>query len=54
MVRMSTVVYLGQKHTRLSLIRKTANLHPESPMRKKSIVAVLSRIYDLNSSIGPA
>ena len=57
MVRMSNVVYLGQKSTRLSLIKKTAKLHPESPMRRGELLAAESRLYDLNvfdwSSVGP-
>ena len=57
MVRVSDVVYLGQKHTRLSLIAKTTNLHPETPMEKGRLLAAESRLYDLNifdwSSVGP-
>jgi outer membrane protein assembly factor BamA len=56
-VRVSDVVYLGQKHTELSLIGKTANLHPETPMERGRLLAAESRLYDLNifdwSSVGP-
>jgi outer membrane protein insertion porin family len=57
MVRVSEVVYLGQNHTRLSLIDKTAKLRPESPMERGQLLAAESRLYDLNvfdwSSVGP-
>src|SRR4029077_19712434 len=57
LVRLSDVVYLGQKHTRLSLIKKTARLPPETPMRRGQLLEAESRLYDLNifdwSSVGP-
>lgn len=57
MVRVSDIVYLGENHTRGSLIKKTANLHSESPMKKSDLLAAESRLYDLNvfdwSSVGP-
>jgi outer membrane protein assembly factor BamA len=57
MVRVSQVVYLGQKRTRLSLIEKTAQIPIESPMRRGQLLAAESRLYDLNvfdwSSVGP-
>jgi outer membrane protein insertion porin family len=57
MVRVSKVVYLGEKRTRLSLIAKTANLHPETPMERSQLLAGESRLYDRNvfdwSSVGP-
>lgn len=56
-VRISEVVYLGQGHTRLSLIKKTAQLTPETPMRRGQMLEAESRLYDLNifdwSSVGP-
>lgn len=56
LVRISEVVYLGQKQTRLSLIRKTAQLPPETPMRRGEMLEAESRLYDLNifdwSSVG--
>ena len=57
MVRAEKVVYLGQKRTRLSLIKKTANLPPETPMKRGELLAAETRLYDLNifdwSSVGP-
>ncbi len=57
MVRVDKVVYLGQKHTRLSLIKKTANLPPEAPMDRSRLLAAETRLYNLNifdwSSVGP-
>jgi outer membrane protein insertion porin family len=57
MVRAAEVVYFGQKQTRLSVIRKTAQLPSESPMKKGDLLAAESRLYDLNifdwSSVGP-
>jgi len=57
MVRVDKVVYLGEEHTRLSLIEKTASLHPETPMRRSQLLAAETRLYDLNifdwSSVGP-
>jgi outer membrane protein insertion porin family len=57
MVRVGNVVYLGQARTRLSLIKKTANLPTEAPMRKGELLAAETHLYDLNifdwSSVGP-
>lgn len=57
-VRVGEVVYLGQKHTKLSLLRKTAKLSDESPMRRADLLASESSLYDLNvfdwSSVGPS
>ncbi len=57
LVRISDVVYLGQKHTRLSLISKTAKLSAEAPMQRGQMLEAESRLYDLNvfdwSSVGP-
>jgi len=57
MVRVKDVVYLGQKRTQLSLIKKTTNLSPETPMQKGNLLAAETRLYDLNifdwSSVGP-
>lgn len=56
-VKISDVVYLGQKHTKLPLIAKTANLKAEEPMRRGKLLEAESRIYDLNvfdwASVGP-
>ena len=48
LVRISDVVYLGQKRTRMSLLEKTAQLQPETPMQRKEMLAAESRLYDLN------
>lgn len=57
MVRVSKVIYLGQQHTRMSLLEKSTNLHSETPMRKDKMLAAETRLYDLNifdwSSVGP-
>jgi outer membrane protein insertion porin family len=57
MVRVGDVLYLGQKDTRLSLIRKTAKVPPETPMSRGQLLEAESRLYDLNifdwSSVGP-
>ncbi len=57
MVRVSEVMYLGQKVTRVALIKKTAQVSSEAPMRKVDLLAAESRLYDLNtfdwSSVGP-
>ncbi len=57
MVRVDKVVYLGQKHTRLPLIQKTATLPPETPMKRGQLLGAETRLYDLNifdwASVGP-
>jgi len=57
MVRVSDVLYLGQKRTRLSLLRKTAQIEPETVMSRSSLLAAETRLYDLNifdwSAVGP-
>ena len=57
MVRVSDVVYLGQKVTRLSFIRNAAKVSNETPMRRGDLLQAESRLYDLNifdwSSVGP-
>jgi outer membrane protein assembly factor BamA len=56
-VRISHVVYMGQKHTRLSLIQKSANLATEQPLSEGKLLQGESNLYDLGifdwSSIGP-
>jgi outer membrane protein insertion porin family len=58
LVRMSKVIYLGQQHTKLSLLQKSADLHPEAPMKRDQLLAAQSRLYNLNifdwSSVGPS
>jgi outer membrane protein assembly factor BamA len=57
MVRVSDVVYLGQKITRMSLLKKTAKVAPEEPMQQAELLEADSRLYDLNvfdwASVGP-
>jgi len=57
LVQISGVVYLGQQHTRLSLIARTAKIRPETPMRRVQLLEAESGLYDLNifdwSSVGP-
>jgi len=57
MVRISQTVYLGQQHTRMSLITKTAKIKAETPMKQQQLLEAESRLYDLNifdwSSVGP-
>src|ERR1700733_10797067 len=57
LVRISEVTYLGQRHTRLSLIKKTAKIPPPTPMRRDQLLEAESRLYDLGifdwSSAGP-
>ena len=57
LVRVSQVLYLGQRQTRTSLIAKTTKIAPETPMRRASLLEAESRLYDLNvfdwASVGP-
>ncbi len=57
MVRVGDVLFLGQKDTRLSFIKKTAKVPPESPMSRGGLLEAESGLYDLNvfdwSSVGP-
>ena len=57
LVRISEVTYLGQKRTRLPLIKKTAQIAPPTPMRRDQLLEAESRLYDLGifdwSSAGP-
>ena len=57
MVRVGEVIYLGQKQTRRPLIRRTAKVPSEAPMRRGDLLEAESRLYDLNifdwSSVGP-
>lgn len=57
MVDVSDTVYLGQQHTRLSLIRKTAKVPVETPMKRAELLDAESHLYDLNifdwASVGP-
>jgi outer membrane protein insertion porin family len=57
LVRVGEVFYQGEKRTRLPLIARTAQIPPESPMRRAPMLEAESRLYDLNifdwSSVGP-
>ena len=57
LVRIDDVVFLGQQRTKLSLLKKTAQVAPETPMRREELMASESRLYDLNvfdwASVGP-
>jgi outer membrane protein assembly factor BamA len=57
MVRAADVIYLGQEHTRTSLIRKTAKLSDEAAIKRGDLLQAESRLYDLNifdwSSVTP-
>ena len=57
LVRVGEVYYEGEKRTRLPLIAKTAQIPPETPMRRAQLLEAESRLYDLNifdwSSVGP-
>jgi outer membrane protein assembly factor BamA len=57
LVRVQKVLYLGQRHTKLSLLKETAQVPVEAPMRKGQLLEAESRLYDLNvfdwSSVGP-
>jgi outer membrane protein assembly factor BamA len=57
LVGIDQVVYLGQDHTRLSLITKAAKIRTESPMQRAQLLEAESRLYDLGifdwSSVGP-
>jgi outer membrane protein assembly factor BamA len=57
MVRAADLIYLGQSHTRASLIQKTAKLSSEAPIKRVDLLQAESRLYDLNifdwSSVAP-
>jgi outer membrane protein insertion porin family len=57
LVRVNQVLYLGQEHTRTSLMAKTSKIAPETPMRRAGLLEAESRLYDLNifdwASVGP-
>ncbi len=58
LVRVGDVLYLGQQRTRLSLLRETAKLPAESPLRQVQLLQAQMHLYDLNifdwSSVGPS
>jgi len=46
-VQVDEVLLLGNKHTRPSLIKKTAQIHTESPLSERTLLAGESRLNDL-------
>lgn len=56
-VRISSIVHLGQKNTKLALIQMSANLHREDPLSEGKLLEGESKLYDLGifdwASIGP-
>lgn len=56
-VRISRILNLGQEHTKLALIQKGADLHPEQPLSEGKLLQSESHLYDLSifdwASIGP-
>jgi outer membrane protein insertion porin family len=56
-VRMGEVLYQGQAQTRLSFLKKTAALKPESALSERELLESQSRLYDLDifdwTSVGP-
>jgi outer membrane protein assembly factor BamA len=56
-VRVSRVLYMGQKRTRVSLLKQSTNLWPEKPLSQGKLLQAESNLYDLNvfdwSSISP-
>jgi len=57
LVRMNSVLYMGEKHTRMSLLRGTTRLKSEATFSEAELLAAQTRLYDLNifdwASIGP-
>ena len=58
LVGVDQVVYLGQEHTKLPLIKRTAQIPVESPMQRAQLLEAESGLYDLGifdwSSVGPS
>jgi outer membrane protein insertion porin family len=56
-VRISKVLYLGQKRTKRDLIRISTNLGPEEPLSEGKLLEAESKLYDLGifdwASVGP-
>jgi outer membrane protein insertion porin family len=56
-VRVSQVVYLGEERTRTSLLARTTQIPPETPMQRGKLLGSESRLYDLGifdwASVGP-
>lgn len=57
LVRTRAVLFMGEKHTRMSLLSKTTNLKPETPLSQEQLLQSETRLYNLNifdwASVGP-
>ena len=57
LIRVKDAVFLGQQHTRLSLIRESANIPVEAPMSRVKMLDAESSLYSLGifdwASVGP-
>ncbi len=57
LVTIDDVAYLGQEHTRRTLIARTVRIPRETPMRRGQLLEAESRLYDLTifdwASVGP-
>ncbi len=57
LVRIRQILYLGQKHTRQRLLRRTAALKPETPLSQEDLLKSQTQLYDLEifdwASVGP-
>lgn len=57
LVRIRSVLYMGEKRTRLSLLRKTTALKPETALSQEQLLKSQTQLYDLNvfdwASVGP-
>jgi outer membrane protein insertion porin family len=57
LVRIRPVLYMGQRHSRRTLLRKTVQIKPETPMSQEDLLAAETRLYDLQifdwASVGP-
>lgn len=47
MVRIRAVLYEGQHHTRMWLLKRTANLKPEAPLNQKQLLQSETQLYNL-------
>jgi len=56
-VRISKVLYMGQKHTKLDLINMSTNMGPEQPLSEGKLLQAESELYNLGifdwASVGP-
>lgn len=46
-VRMRKILYEGQQHTRMWLLRRTSNLRTEAPLNQRQLLRSETRLYDL-------